>query len=355
MIVEDYPPLIGGGGLFVQEISRRLSPSNSLTVVTSSYGVSAGRKDEKGILVIRFGRRRWSFFLKALWSLINSSAYDVYHSHGALCGTVGKTISVLKSGKSLLHLHGFRDRGVIGPIKYFGQVLAIKMGHAKIMSVDGTSSRKISSLGIPLDKIVTFPSGVDTHAFQRAKSREGSQKVFLYAGRLTRIKDIPTLVKAAERFEKRPTAAEFWLAGKGEEEKRLRAAVAAKGLKNVRFLGAVPHAQMSSLLQRVDCLILPSLTEAYPLIVLEAFACGLPAIVSDCPSLRRIIQESGAGFVFGRGNEAELISAVDQYLSLEPAKLEEMKRKACLFAEQHSWERIAAAISQVYLDITHAD
>jgi glycosyltransferase involved in cell wall biosynthesis len=132
----------------------------------------------------------------------------------------------------------------------------------------------------------------------------GGRPYFLYAGRLESIKGVDRLV---EVFRGRPE--ELLVAGTGTEEKRLRRAAA--GVPNVRFLGWLPAERLGPLYRGARALVLPTLGhESFPLVVLEAFARGVPVAARRFGAQAELLEESGGGLSYL--SDAELGDALDR-------------------------------------------
>lgn len=120
-------------------------------------------------------------------------------------------------------------------------------------------------------QITVIPNGVDLEAFRpRWRPNSGhSPKRVAYVGRLSREKRLPALVEACQRLH-----AELHCFGEGPLRPLL------SGQPWVRLHGAVPHESLPKRLAAMDLFCLPSATEGSPKALLEAMACGLPAVVS---------------------------------------------------------------------------
>ncbi len=116
---------------------------------------------------------------------------------------------------------------------------------------------------------------------------------FLYVGRITASKGLDELAASFSRWpDYRLT-----LVGDGDMLSLLRDRYAAFG--NIRFVGSIPQAELVDEYRRACALILPSLApETFGLTVVEAFACGVPAIVREAGGNRAAVDLSGAGFVY---------------------------------------------------------
>lgn len=155
---------------------------------------------------------------------------------------------------------------------------------------------------------------------------------FVYVGRMTASKGIDELLSS---FAKWPDY-DLTMIGEGELLNAMRARYAA--CANIRFLGPVPHSDLAEHYRRARALILPSLApETFGLTVIEAFACGTPAIVKCAGGSREAIDNSGAGFVYE--NEAQLLSAA-RALAEQPALRRELGARARKAFEKHYNEEV---------------
>ncbi|WP_456430859.1 glycosyltransferase [Thermosulfuriphilus sp.] len=152
--------------------------------------------------------------------------------------------------------------------------------------------------------------------------------VVLAAGRLTRQKDFPTLIKAFARLC-REIPSRLIIIGEGEERKALEALVESLGLEGrVDLPGFVtnPYAYMS----RADLFVLSSIWEGSPNVLTEALALGIPSVATDCPSGPREILAGGRyGELVPMGDVETLSQAMVKTLKnpLPPEILKEAVRE----------------------------
>jgi glycosyltransferase involved in cell wall biosynthesis len=123
---------------------------------------------------------------------------------------------------------------------------------------------------------------------------------FLYVGRLESIKGVEHLLEA---FARQP-AHRLLVAGAGTQERALRRA--ARALPNVRFLGWVGEGELDSLFRGALAVVVPTRGhESFPLVVLEAFVRGTPAIVHRFGALAELAEETGAALTYGQPSELD--------------------------------------------------
>ncbi|GMQ88806.1 MAG: hypothetical protein BMS9Abin09_0244 [Gammaproteobacteria bacterium] len=139
---------------------------------------------------------------------------------------------------------------------------------------------------------------------------------FLFVGRVTASKGIVPLL---EYFARSPDF-DLWVIGDGDLREQLLAQYGAS--RNIRFIGKVQQSELAELYRVASALIFSSLApETFGLSVVEAFACGTPAIVrKGSGGSRELIESTGAGFIYR--NEEELDKAVRQLAENMPLRIE---------------------------------
>jgi glycosyltransferase involved in cell wall biosynthesis len=126
---------------------------------------------------------------------------------------------------------------------------------------------------------------------------------FLFAGRLERIKGAHVLVEAFRRYD----AADLLVAGVGHDQPWLTEL--AQGASHIRFLGAVPYAELEHLIRHAIAVVVPSVGfEVFPTIVLEAYAQGTPVIGHRLGPLPAMLDGRG-GLTYGTSDE--LLAALE--------------------------------------------
>jgi glycosyltransferase involved in cell wall biosynthesis len=163
---------------------------------------------------------------------------------------------------------------------------------------------------------VVIPNGVsfETVKFREPLSRPRQETFrFLAVGRLTPLKNLERLLESLQLLR---TSAPWSLsiAGEGESRKALEAQVARAGLADrVSFLGF--QADVASLMATHDLLLLPSLSEGMPNVLLEAFASGIPVLAADIPGVRDVVGSAGAVIWVSPRSAASIAAGLDAALS----------------------------------------
>jgi glycosyltransferase involved in cell wall biosynthesis len=213
--------------------------------------------------------------------------------------------------------------------------------------------REALSLGLPPDRISTLRNGVDGRRFtpgDRAAARAvtglpAGRPVLLCVGHLVARKGqhllLPALA-AAHAAGRRPLLV---LVGDGPDAAALRAQAGRLGLTDdVRFAGVVPPARLPDWYRAADALVLPSLREGWPNVVLEALACGTPVLATAVWGTPEILTGCRAGLLVPPTTEG-LRDGLLRLSGLDAAA-------ARPWAEAHSWDATLDGLQRVYESVT---
>ena len=146
--------------------------------------------------------------------------------------------------------------------------------------------------GFPEERLIQIPLGVDFQLFRPAP-RQNEGFLILYAGRLELLKGVQYLLQAFSELKLRD--AELLLAGPIMPE--IGPILEAHKSDSIRLLGPVPRSELVGYYQQADVLVLPTLNDAFGLVILEAMACGTPVIATDHSAGPDVIEDRLDGFV----------------------------------------------------------
>ena len=163
----------------------------------------------------------------------------------------------------------------------------------------------------------------------------GGGNYAVYVGRLSEEKGVRTLVEAWRNVDGFPLK----VLGDGplrhELEEQTR-----RGALPIEFLGFRPHEDILNVVGNADVQVVPSeCYENFPMVVLEAYACGTPILASRIGSLDEIVVEEESGIKFEPGNPGDLATKLNGLLA-DRSRLHAMRRKArALFEQRYTAEQ----------------
>ncbi len=147
--------------------------------------------------------------------------------------------------------------------------------------------------GAPEERTTNVPNGIDVARFAplRTLRPEKIPQVLCLIGRVVPIKDIKTFIRAMRTVTNHLPDAEAWIAGPEDESpayaQECRELAQQLGLSDkVKFLG---FQKLTDLLSKVGVVVLSSISEALPLVILEGYAAGVPTLSTDVGSCRQLV------------------------------------------------------------------
>jgi colanic acid/amylovoran biosynthesis glycosyltransferase len=175
---------------------------------------------------------------------------------------------------------------------------------------------------------------VDDFYFERSSNRVTSQISILTVARLHWIKGLEYTLEALAILKKEGLQFSFEIAGDGVELERLTFAVhQLEIVKEVEFLGKVPHNQIKQLMRESEIYIQYSIQEGFCNSVLEAQASGMLCIVSDAEGLQENVLDGKTGWVVPKRNPQALAAKILEVLSLTEIEKQSIKESARLRVE----------------------
>lgn len=297
---------------------------------------------------------------------LRSAAPDVLHNHGLWMypSVVSVQWSKLTHRPYLTSVHGMLDPWAVTH-SYWKKKLASMVYEQRhltqaacLHALCSEEADAIRRYGLS-NPLCVIPFGIDLPLLAHEEATR-QEKVLLFLGRLHPKKGLANLLLAWQRIQHEPTPAaagwELWIAGwdQGNHERELRTYVAAHGLESsVRFLGPKFGHDKEVLLRSVGAFVLPSFSEGLPVSILEAWAYGLPVVMTKACNLSQ-------GFSIGAAIciDATATGITRGLLDLMALSSDDRTtmgaRGRQLVKQQFSWSSYADQMSSVYAWISGA-
>lgn len=206
---------------------------------------------------------------------------------------------------------------------------AYKKAEAVVAVSKGLAKELVEEFDLPHEKVrVIYNPVIQDELFEKAKEpvahpwlTPGEEPVFLAVGRLVAEKNFELLIRAFAKV-RREKASRLLILGEGPERPRLQSLVRSLGLSEfVDMPGFVPNPY--PYMVRASALVLSSLYEALPTVLIEGLALGVPIVATDCPfGPAEILEEGRWGRLVPMADEAALAQAMLEVL-LDPPSEEE--------------------------------
>ena len=175
---------------------------------------------------------------------------------------------------------------------------------------------------------------------------DGPRASLLYLGRLEPRKSVGTLIEALTLLG--PDVPPVRIAGDGLSRAALERDVAARGLRNVTFVGEVSEAEKWELLAGASVLVAPSVGgESFGIVLLEAMAAGAVPIAADNPGYRHVIADRAHDLLFPIGDAAALAARI-RGIMCDDAKRRELQAWGRQHYRQFEWSTLAGRVERVY-------
>lgn len=339
----------GGTRAYVESLSRYLNIAGVPHLTVGSSTILRIGKDWCSVPVKKFGSTgHWLAALSINLSLLPISEDSIVHVQRPddllpfLLAGIGSVRVCTIHGNPLQGMNERRCLAVSTAYSVLEAAILRRIDRVVFVD-DGNASQYLQRYPWLNGRMEVIPNGVDTTFFTpsdkaMAKRRWGANgTAFLYAGRLDPEKRVTEVVQAFRALDKKDCS--MLIAGDGRDMPMVREL--SEGLP-VRFLGTVERAEMPSLLNASDAVILYSAREGLPSVVLEALACGVPVIATPVGAIPEVVRSGETGFIVR--NRLELKQAMASVCRGELTASSSIP-EAIL---PYSWKELGPRIIQAY-------
>jgi hypothetical protein len=274
--------------------------------------------------------------------------YDLIHAHDWLCypaGIIAKKIS----GKPLFtHMHAteFDRAGGYGDIRIHNiENDGLAYSDMAICVSKYTANMVISKYGVDTAKIRVLHNAFAVEDIPEKQKRIFKGPTILFLGRITIQKGPDYYVDVAERIIKKHPQARFIMAGSGDMFKKLLYKTANIRLKNrFIFAGFLNRTQVEEIFNSVDIFIMPSVSEPFGIVPLEAMAYGVAAVISKTSGVSEVIENA---YKVDFWDIDEMTRILD-YLITNPKKRKELGEAGRQEVLQIGWDDVATKLKEYY-------
>ncbi len=215
-----------------------------------------------------------------------------------------------------------------------------------VILVDPSQKPYFTQYGITGERTTVIRNGVNTELFQppRTKLHDDGVIDFVYVGRLSLDKGVNILLDAFKEYHLRNPSSRLTLIGDGMMKFQLEGCVEDDSL---RWLGPMQHADIASVLQKMDVFVIPQNIGGLGLSVLEAMSCGLPVVTTGIGETLRLLSDK-EGILVRPQNVREVVEAMT--LLADDHKLRRAMGESCRkkVVKDYSWSSQLESIEGVY-------
>lgn len=356
-----YPPHMGGIESFTQNMAHALAAKGaSVIVVTNDTNlVGVGLEDDSDIKILRlscfplvdgrFPVARLNKKNRDLWKWLEAQDLDgvLINARFYLHSIAGIRLARQKGLKPVVLDHGSAhlsfSNPMLDPFVRFYEHLITAWGKRYSPAYYGISQKSMEWLwhfGIQAEGII--PNAIDAEEYRDMSSGrdfrhelklEETHFIVTYVGRFIPEKGIKSLIDASKSQRLINLGVHFVLAGDGP----MSSAVELAQGESLHWVGRLSADDVSALLQQSNLLCLPTRSEGFSTILLEAAACGCPAVVTDVGGARELIPSSEYGTIIQSMSMESIERAINQVVSNRSLLKAQSKAVRMLVESKHSW------------------
>jgi D-inositol-3-phosphate glycosyltransferase len=301
--------------------------------------------------------------------LKNDSPADVLHANYWLSGLVGHRIKHELDLPFVSTFHTLAkvkaEGGDLEPeLRERAEAEIISCADAICVSCTEEERQFLRLYGQPAGKIEIIAPGVE-HAFFAPGDRGGARNalglpadcpVLLFVGRIQPLKGPDVAVRALAELD-RPDALLLIVGGAsglegGDELRHVQRLITELGVESqVRFVEPQPHHILSTYYRAADVVLVPSRSESFGLVALEASACGIPVVASGVGGLLTLVDHGDTGFLVPERDPGLYARYISEILD-HPDRARLMGQRGAARASRYTWGFAAARLRRVYSDLT---
>jgi len=381
MLTWEFPPrIIGGISPHVYYLSKSLAKNGAkVYVVTCDFPGAPQHEIVDGVEVFRTDSYKnpspdfatWVYLMnlnmqKEAAALVNSlgEKIDVFHAHDWLVANAGIGLKHVFRKPLLATIHSTeigRRNGIHFDYERMIHETETWLTYEAwrvICCSDYMVSHVRWAFGLPGDKLVMVPNGVDAEAYTKAENDDLSrfrgsfalpeEKIVLFVGRLVYEKGVHVFVNAIPKVLGKVNA-KFIIVGNGYMKEQLSNIVKNMGFAHkVMFTGFVDDETLRKLQKCADVSVVPSLFEPFGIVALEAMAAKSPVVVSDTGGLSEIVEHDITGVEVYPDNPESLAWGITKVLVNETYANAIRTNAYKKVQEKYNWDKIAQQTKSVY-------
>ncbi len=381
MFTWEYPPrIIGGISPHVFFLSRSLAKNGvKVHVVTCDFPGAPAHEVIDGVEIHRIDSYKnpapnfatWVYLMnlnmqREAAAIVKKlkKKIDVFHAHDWLVATAGIGLKHIFRKPLLVTMHsteiGRRDGLNTDTEKMIHETEAWLTYEAwKVICCSNYMVSHVKwAFGLPEDKLVMIPNGVNTRVYEsletensnsfRAKFALPDEKIVLFVGRLVYEKGIHILINAVPKALEKARA-KFLIVGSGYMKEQLLNIVKSMSLEHkVHFMGFVEDETLLKLQKCADVSVVPSLFEPFGIVALEAMAAKSPVVVSDTGGLSEIVEHDKTGLKVYPNNPDSLAWGITKLLLDENYRNNIRENAYRKIKKKYDWETIAKQTIKIY-------
>jgi glycosyltransferase involved in cell wall biosynthesis len=344
-------PLAGGADRYIHEIFRRLTDRHSITILSSGGVLSKPIEEIDGIEYRHFPEAFHRIALPARYLTKFAGKTDLLIDNSDV-GIPWLSPVYTRVPKILVTYQVARDifrHELARPLSEIAVSLEPRIYSAyrntKIVTCSPSTKDDLVSLGIQSERVSVIRPGIDDsfRGFEPDGLKFGDPTIICIS-RFQRYKGLSYAIRSMKFVLEKVPRARLVIVGNGDPTELKEEVSRTDYAGSIEILERVPNnweSEKRVLLSKSHLLLIPSIREGYGIVVIEANACGIPAIGWEVPGVQDSIIDGKTGLLVHFGDTRALAETIVSCLSAEPRKIAELSKAAVEWARQHSWSRSA--------------
>lgn len=331
--------LVKSGRLNIKKVNSLLTPYiTSLKDTAGTYYYSS--YNGKDVYSINLIEEMYSFAEK-IKIIAKNQDFDVIHAHDWTTFPAAVAAKEATKKPMIVHVHitEYDKSGNLGvnPFIYNIEKKGLDCADKVIAISNFTKNKLIEYYSVPENKIAVIHNGGSEFNSVRLNHKiKGKDKVVLFAGRMTLQKGPEFFIEAAKKALEVMPNIKFIMAGSGDMFGRMIDKVASYGLSDrFIFTGFYNRDEAEKLFSMADCFVMPSVSEPFGIVPLEAIAKGTPTIISKQSGISEVLKHTLKVDFWDVCEMASKMVAVLRYPELHS----ELREKALSELPNFSWDK----------------
>jgi glycosyltransferase involved in cell wall biosynthesis len=282
--------------------------------------------------------------------IARNNPFDIIHAHDWLAYPAGMAAKKISGKPLVIHVHATdfdRSGGSVNPRVYAIEREGMEMADKIIAVSELTKNIIVEKYDIPSEKITVVYNAVEPILDGNGvKYKKGfDEKVVTFLGRITAQKGPEYFVEAAHLLLKKINKVRFVMAGSGDLMNQMIVRVAELGISDhFHFTGFLKGKDVAHMLQITDVFVMPSVSEPFGIVPLEAMQFNVPVIISNQSGVAEVIKNAIKIDFWDTLEMADAIYGLLNYSALADYFKNEGKHEV----EQLEWVNSAREVTEVY-------
>lgn len=318
-----------------------LYPSNKTNIALGQIGINYSVRSTISNWITTFHFTR------------NSRDRSIIHLHGRLSILAFLPSIIMRQGIFVYTFHQFFNlrKSTIEKIKDKLEIYLAKKASGRIAVSSALAEKIYADYGIRCVTISNWLPGMEYNK-PRRKTRSKDERVFMFAGRYSEEKNPLLLIRAAKKLSLKgyPNKTRFF--GHGSLEKDMLRYIKNNKIENTVSLNGT-SSEITKEMQSADCIIIPSLSESFGLVYLEAVTNNMSAIVANIPGLDEVTSETNV-IRFKSDNVSALVDAMITYLEKSDKSIEaEIEEDLSILAQKYGSDKAELSYNDFYESLSN--